>query len=253
MPETILSERWREVTGFAAYQVSDRGRVRSRRAQGRRRGLADEWHVMKTSINRYTGYAAVLLIGEDGRRARRYVHRLALEAFVGPCPPGMECRHFPDNDRLNNRLENLSWASHAENLADRYVHGTVMAGGRHCFTSLTEGDVAEIRRRRAAGETHQAIAESFGVARETVSCICRGRAWKYAALEDLDGSRATREELGTAARGSHNGNAKLTAEQVIQVRARRAAGESQQRIADDFGVSQANISEICRRKVWAHV
>jgi hypothetical protein len=42
------------------------------------------------------------------------VHRLVLEAFVGPCPLGMESYH-EDNDRANNRLDNLKWATPSEN------------------------------------------------------------------------------------------------------------------------------------------
>lgn len=56
------------------------------------------------------------------------VHRLVLEAFVGPCPPGMECRHFPDRDPTNNRLDNLSWATRKQNMEDKASHGTNRKG-----------------------------------------------------------------------------------------------------------------------------
>jgi len=49
------------------------------------------------------------------------VHRLVLEAFVGPCPPGMEARHFPD--KTSNKLSNLSWAEKSVNMSDKRKQG----------------------------------------------------------------------------------------------------------------------------------
>lgn len=46
------------------------------------------------------------------------VHRLVLEAFVGPCPDGMECDH-KNRDGLDNRADNLAWVAHSENNRDK--------------------------------------------------------------------------------------------------------------------------------------
>lgn len=51
--------------------------------------------------------------------------------------------------------------------------------------------------------------------------------------------------------GSRGGPAKLTSEQVARIRSRRAAGETQQSIADAFGVSRSLISLIESGDVWA--
>lgn len=54
--------------------------------------------------------------------------------------------------------------------------------------------------------------------------------------------------------GAGNGRAKLNVEQVREIRARYAAGSStQQQLADEFGVYITLISQIVRKKVWAHV
>jgi DNA invertase Pin-like site-specific DNA recombinase len=47
-----------------------------------------------------------------------------------------------------------------------------------------------------------------------------------------------------------NGRRKLTVEQVAEIRAALAAGETQQRIAERYGVWQSNISWIKRGKTW---
>lgn len=51
------------------------------------------------------------------------MHELVLTAHVGPCPPGMECRHL-DGDEKNNALSNLVWGTPPEQALDRVRHGT---------------------------------------------------------------------------------------------------------------------------------
>lgn len=52
------------------------------------------------------------------------VHRLVLQAFVGPCPDGQQVRHL-DGDKENNNLRNLRYGTGAENTADKVRHGTM--------------------------------------------------------------------------------------------------------------------------------
>lgn len=65
---------------------------------------------------------------------------------------------------------------------------------------------------------------------------------------DRHGSRLHPEKT---ARGEKIGNAKLTEEQVREIRA--AEGLSQQRLAVAFNVDQTLISQIRSRKIWRHV
>jgi hypothetical protein len=59
---------------------------------------------------------------------------------------------------------------------------------------------------------------------------------------------------GAAARGERVSIAKLTTAQVVEIRARYAAGGiSQQALADEYGVYQTIISRVIRRETWAHV
>ena len=53
----------------------------------------------------------------SGNISRKYIHRLVLEAFVGPCPNGAEGCHWDDNP-LNNNLENLRWDTRSANRQD---------------------------------------------------------------------------------------------------------------------------------------
>lgn len=60
-----------------------------------------------------------------------------------------------------------------------------------------------------------------------------------------------RERDGTALRGERHGQAKLTAEQVQEIRIRYASGGAlQQTLADEYGVQQAAISKIVLGHKW---
>src|SRR4051812_24620510 len=67
-----------------------------------------KWRKLKLTPQS-SGHLYVTLYRNNKGKAH-YVHRLVLEAVVGPCPPGMEARHFPDRDPSNNNANNISWA-----------------------------------------------------------------------------------------------------------------------------------------------
>lgn len=122
-------ERWLPVPGFEPYyEVSDQGRVRSYRPRGAaaRGGSASpvaEPRLLIPQVQRQTGYPYVLLQREKVGH-NRLVHRLVLEAFVGPPPAkDMQACHN-DGTRTNNRLENLRWDTRSGNMKDKILHGT---------------------------------------------------------------------------------------------------------------------------------
>ena len=122
-----MSEHWKPVVGYEGiYEVSDMGRVRRVSAgQGAQAGL-----ILKPTPSS-TGHLRVSLYA-GGSKAIRYVHRLVLEAFVGPCPPGMEACHW-DDDPTNNSLENLRWDSRSANVLDQVRNGIHSEAGKtHC-------------------------------------------------------------------------------------------------------------------------
>ena len=117
-------ENWLPVVGYEGYyEVSDLGRIRSvtrrvpngvgmRRVTGR---------VLKQYL-REASCCTVNLSRGDSQRTRT-VHRMVLEAFVGPQPAGHEGCHNDGNPR-NNSLANLRWDDHSANIRDKQIHGT---------------------------------------------------------------------------------------------------------------------------------
>jgi hypothetical protein len=63
-----------------------------------------------------------LFLCRNNKRFKRFIHRLVLEAFVGPCPEGKECCHKNDIADDNN-LVNLYWGTRSENIADAFKNG----------------------------------------------------------------------------------------------------------------------------------
>jgi len=60
-----------------------------------------------------------------------------------------------------------------------------------------------------------------------------------------------RKAHGTFPTGSNNGRAKLTSEQVAEIRGRRAAGEKLKPLSEEFGVHQNTIWWVVRGVTWA--
>lgn len=165
-------ERWKKVVGFPDYSVSDQGRVRRDvGGMGTRPGkILNGWQREK-----YRHIA--IRLQRDNSSFYDYVHRLVLEAFVGPCPEGMEGCHN-DGDPTNNRLENLRWDTHKSNGADMVKHGTSNRGELQANAKLTEAEARAIKFGNLPGLQRE-IAEKFGIAERTVSDIRNGKRWAW--------------------------------------------------------------------------
>lgn len=67
---------------------------------------------------------------------------------------------------------------------------------------------------------------------------------------DRNGARARPERL---ARGERAGAAKLSADDVMAIRGRHAAGETLASLGRGYGVSYQNIGDIVNRQTWKHI
>lgn len=124
-------EEWRPVPGHEGhYEVSSEGRVRSldRRVAHPRHGAINvKGKPLAQRLDRH-GYKIVNL-WRDGVMKARKVHQIVLEAFVGPRPEGIEVMHA-DDDRTNNRLENLSYGTRQENARQMAERGRRRGGAQ---------------------------------------------------------------------------------------------------------------------------
>lgn len=197
-----MCENFRKVVGYPGYRVSRAGEVQS---CWTRRGclcfLGEDWHTLKP-IRRRWGHLTVNLCRRGGKKTSRPIHRLVLEAWVGPCPKGLICCHN-DGDPSNNSIENLRWDSYQSNADDALRHGTRAVGSR-CNAKLVEADVIEIRRLRSEGISMGEVASRYGVSLKNVEAIVRGRSWRHLLLrpdQRLEQSGDTRNGQQTTVAG----------------------------------------------------
>ena len=119
-PTLFDSEIWKPVVGYEGYyEVSDHGRVRSLDRVDTA-GRTKKGVIRKAVLSRDHMQLALY---RDTKMKMKYVHRLVLEAFVGPCPEGMEACHN-DGNPSNNHVNNLRWDTQSENMNDRVKHGS---------------------------------------------------------------------------------------------------------------------------------
>lgn len=183
----MMEEIWKPIKGYEdRYQVSNFGRVRSKdmvlpcvvngiETTRVRRGVIRKSHIG------HTGYHYILLRGGDKAKNCR-VHRLVAEAFV-PNPDNLPEVNHKDENKSNNRADNLEWCSSSYN---------------HCYGTTIERAAAKIRRKvLQIGENGEVIheydsvtaaAKAVGVSSSLISKYClnlkdyvtaKGYRWRY--------------------------------------------------------------------------
>lgn len=170
----------RPIPNFPDYSITKNGWVWSKpRKDALGHSLKGKW--LKPGIR--NTYLFVVLYNKS-QGYNRYIHRLVLETYVGPCPKGMECRHLNGNP-LDSRLENLCWGTKKENKQDSVQHGTyhpcpIHKGEKHPNAKLTEDKVQVVRYLRDVAKFSLAdIAWQFDVSISAISRICIGKTWKH--------------------------------------------------------------------------
>ena len=133
LAKTSLAERRivlsvKDIEGFKGYKISNTGVVFGLKGNIKKQYTTDR------------GYQVVALFS-NGKNNTKRVHRLVLETFKCPCPKGKECNHKNGN-KQDNRIENLEWITHAENLSHCFKIGTRShKGENHNRTKLTNPQV----------------------------------------------------------------------------------------------------------------
>lgn len=162
-------EIWKPVVGYEGlYIVSNLGNVLRVPEKGR--------SSKNLCFGHADGYKRVQL-SRDGKARSFSVHRLVLEAFAGPCPPGKEGSHL-DGNRLNCNSNNLVWETKKENFARKESHGTLLFAENNPNAKLSNKDIIEIKNLRSKGWKLSAIANRYGVHFANISMICLDKSRK---------------------------------------------------------------------------
>ena len=115
--------------------------------------------------------------GRAGRygavRSNTRCHRLVCEWYHGAPQPGMHAAHSCGRPLCVNP-KHLRWATPAENIADKAIHGTNLKGEGHNMAKLTMATVWSIR--EASGSI-ASIAKRHGISKSQVHRIRTGENW----------------------------------------------------------------------------
>lgn len=95
-----------------------------------------------------------------------------------PPAEGMEAAHSCGNRPCCNK-RHLRWATCTENNADKIEHGTLLRGEAVPTSRFTDGEVMDMRRRHAGGESQASIGRSYGIGATHVRRIVTGEFWSH--------------------------------------------------------------------------
>ena len=101
------TEGWRQVADLPQYMVSNYGHVKNTKTG----------KLLNGTVNR-KGYIRYDLCN-NGKRLVRHGHRLVAEAFLEN-EDGRDCVNHIDGNKLNNKVDNLEWCTHSENIKHAY-------------------------------------------------------------------------------------------------------------------------------------
>lgn len=109
----LANEVWRDIDGYdGIYQVSDLGRVRSR--------YSGEWKVLRAKKEK-NGYLR-LDLSKDGKQKGLTVHRIVAMAFIPNDDESKNQVNHKDENKENNRVDNLEWCTAQYNLTYNDLH-----------------------------------------------------------------------------------------------------------------------------------
>lgn len=120
-------------------------------------------------MNPYTqsdGYKQIKMY-VDGCTEQKYVHRMVWEEFNGPIPQNMQINHI-NEDKTDNRLENLEMVTCEENIRKRSYNKLSMEACKSIRKEYVEKSYI----------TLQVLANRYGVHHTTIHNCISGKSWK---------------------------------------------------------------------------
>lgn len=234
----MTEEIWRDIEGWEGrYQVSNLTRVRSllnSNLQPREEPL------IKAQVNDSSGYKMCAFY-YDGRMKMVKVHRLVAQAFI-PNPENKPQVNHIDGDKHNNLPSNLEWCTGQENMDHAHETGLMHPpkGEDSGMAIWTEQEVIDIKTDINNGLSCVELFEKYPkLDSKHLYLFRKNKTWTHLDIRVREGIKIERKTRKSG---------KYTEEQINAMAeyARNNPEQSQQKIANHFGVYQTLISKILR-------
>jgi hypothetical protein len=111
----------------------------------------------------------------NGEVKRELVHRIVARTFIVKPNLNNSVVNHKNGIKNDNRVENLEWCSHSENLAHAYSELNRTLPNR----KLSDSDIIEIKNRLSNGDKQTSIAKDYKVASCTINEIHNNKRYKH--------------------------------------------------------------------------
>lgn len=170
-----MKEIWKDIKGYEGlYQVSNLGKVKSLSDKSNHK----EDIILKPIIDKY-GYYRVHLY-KNAKLKTKLIHRLVAETFIDNSKK-LPCVNHIDENKLNNRTNNLEWCDNKyNNLYGKRLNKVSRALGKQVLCIET-GQIyySVMEAYRQTGVDFSSIAKNC----KGVRTIAGGYHWKYISSE----------------------------------------------------------------------
>lgn len=115
---------WKTIQGYSRYKVSNKGKIvtlekRILTSNGIIKNLKSK--NKKLRAHPKSGFLMTDLIDDNNQNRTVYVHKIVAQNFISnPTPRKRKLVTHIDDDKNNNKIDNLVWTSHQESIQKRF-------------------------------------------------------------------------------------------------------------------------------------
>ena len=199
-----------------------------------------------------SGYVHVSVSDKNAHLPTRTlaVHRMVAETFI-PNPARFKVVNHLDNDRNNNRVDNLEWTTQSENLKYAYNQGRMHVlpkGEAHKDCKYSDAQIRQVCELLQAGYRNKDVAEMTGVPSGYISDI-RKREWRKDISKDYEWETIAFKDR----KGSKAYNATIDEKIAKRICKMIQDGKKNKEIADEMGIKRHIVKNIRARIAWRDV